>query len=136
LGGEMEKPVCQKCAAEFEKTQINNSIFCPACQAKTNIKLYEILAAMFLVFGLCCIGLFIPFLFMPLANGADGAGQYILSNKKGGVIRFTSTSLLITNLFVGFTIVGFLVLAAYFKEKHELLKNNSQNSKKTETHKM
>ncbi len=132
----MEKLICQKCPAEFEKTPKTNSIFCPSCQAKTNIKLYEILAAMFLVFGLCCIGLLIPFLLIPLANGPDGAGQYIMSNKKGGVIRFTSTSLLITNLFVGLTIVGFLILAAYFKEKHELLKNNFEKSKNTETHKI
>jgi hypothetical protein len=70
------KANCAKCQAEYEKESELDAIFCLFCRAETHVKTNEILWAVWLVFGFCILGLFIPFLVGPILYGKDGSGDY------------------------------------------------------------
>ncbi|MCA1639519.1 MAG: hypothetical protein LC768_14500, partial [Acidobacteria bacterium] len=63
--------VCSGCKTEFEQSPEIFSSVCLACKIKTDIKLLELGRYTFLTFGLIAVGMFIPFLLIPLAQGTN-----------------------------------------------------------------
>lgn len=88
------KANCFKCQAEYEKKSEIDSIFCQLCQDKANVKVYEIMWAVFLVFGCIGIGMF---LIIPLISGTEN-GYFVMENKKGPPLKITPFALLIVNM--------------------------------------
>ena len=123
----MSITVCPGCKTKFEQSPENFSSICPACKIKTDIKLLELGRAAFLTFGLIAVGMFIPFLLIPLTQGTDAAGIYSMTNKKGGVIHFTGTTLFILNSLTLAAAVGCLCLSEFFKRKHTESKSTYHN---------
>lgn len=112
------KANCIKCQAEYERKSEIDSICCQLCQDKANVKVYEILWAVFLVFGLIGIGMFLPFLIIPLMSGTEN-GYFVMEGKKGPPLKITPFALLMVNLVNTGLIITFFILSRRFKEKLE-----------------
>jgi DNA-directed RNA polymerase subunit RPC12/RpoP len=111
------KANCARCQAEYERDSELDAIFCLYCRTKSEVKTSEVLWAVCLVFGLCALGLFIPFLLGPLKFGTDGSGNFIIPSKGGGRAFASPISLLIGNLVIGLSSLTLLYLSAHFKRK-------------------
>lgn len=120
----MNKQICAKCQSEYERISEFDSGICKSCQIKNEIKVYEALPTVFSTFGFIFIGMFLPFLILPLVNGMEG-DHYIMSKKKG-ILRITPFGLLMLNAFNVVLIIIFFRLSAYFKQK--LVKVKEQSS--------
>lgn len=112
---------CAKCQVDYEKSEVNDSIFCLYCRAETNVKTHEILWAVCLVFGFCALGLFLPFLIFPLVDGTDGSGQFVIRAKKQRTM-VSPVGFLIANLVIGLSSLTLLYLSTHFKRKLKGLK--------------
>lgn len=122
------KVYCAKCQVEYEKDSELDAIFCLYCRAETDVKTYEILWAVCLVFGFCVLGLFIPFLILPLVDGTDGSGQFMIRAKKQ-MTTVSPVGFLIANLVISFSSFTLLYLSTHFKRKLKGLKINLSEMK-------
>jgi len=119
----MNNQICAKCQSEYQKISDFDSGICKPCQIKNEIKVYEALPTVFSTFGIIFIGMFLPFLILPLVNGMEG-DHYIMSKKKG-ILRITPFGLLMLNAFNVVLIITFFRLSSYFKQKLARIKEQS-----------
>ena len=119
----MNNQICGKCQSEYQKISDFDSGICKSCQIKSEIKVYEALPTVFSTFGIIFIGMFLPFLILPLVNGMEG-DHYIMSKKKG-ILRITPFGLLMLNAFNVVLIITFFRLSSYFKQKLARIKEQS-----------
>lgn len=111
----MNNQICAKCQNVYEKISDFDSGICKSCQVKSEIKIYEALPTVFSSFGIIFIGMFLPFLILPLINGMEG--DYYIMSKKKGVLRISPFGLLMLNAFNIVLIITFFRLSAHFKKK-------------------
>lgn len=116
----MTKAICTKCQAEYEKKSELDSIFCQLCQMRSNVRVYEVVSATFLTFGLMCIGMFLPLAIIPLVIGANSLGYYVPFGKGG--MRATPFAFLMMNLVNAGLMIAFLSVWKYFKGKLNKMK--------------
>lgn len=116
----MNVVVCQNCKTDFEKSSANDLRICAACgeKIKADIKMLKDAKQLFGALGFVAIGMFIPFLFLPMINGADSSGYYeIPGSKTKHPIIFSANFLLGVNALNLIASIVFFSLYIFFKNK-------------------
>lgn len=113
---------CLECEVEYEKESEVDSIICPLCRMQSKVVAFEFVSATFLVFGVICIGMFIPLAIVPLVIGENslGLGYYLPLGRRGSMV--TPLTLLVINLVNFGLMIAFLSVWRYFKRKFDKTK--------------
>ncbi len=96
---------------------------CAACEnkIKADIKMLKNARQLFGAFVFMAIGMFIPFLFLPMMIGADSSGYYVMKGKT--TANFSFNSLLVLNALNTTALIAFFSLYIVFR--NNLLKKES-----------